>query len=149
VGGVMLTSSRPQIRQTPRAFGTWPAKARILKVSTEDAPTSRLWLGSLIKRGAHSHASAMRTRARLAQPVCGELLISPESAIRHTQVLVLNRRSPARLRLQNIEGLSRPPESTSVAAGKIHQFEGWREWWFGFWQGEREGDLRLAIALNI
>src|ERR1017187_2169453 len=41
------------------------------------------------------------------------------------------------------------PESTSVAAGKIHQFEGWREWWFGFWQGEREGDLRLAIALNI
>jgi hypothetical protein len=25
-------------------------------------------------------------RARVDQPVCGELLISPESAIRHTQV---------------------------------------------------------------
>jgi hypothetical protein len=32
-------------------------------------------------------------------------------------------------------------ESTSVAAGKIHQFEERREWWFGFWQGEREGEL--------
>ena len=40
-------------------------------------------------------------------------------------------------------------ESTSVAAGKIRQVEGWKEWWFGFLQGEREGDLRLAIALNI
>jgi len=27
-------------------------------------------------------------------------------------------------------------ESTSVAAAKIHQFEGWREWWFGFWQAD-------------
>jgi len=40
-------------------------------------------------------------------------------------------------------------ESTSVAAAKTHQFEGWREWWFGFWQGEREGDLPLAIALSF
>src|ERR1017187_10547093 len=30
-------------------------------------------------------------------------------------------------------------ESTSVAAAKTHQFEGWREWWFSFWQGEGEG----------
>src|ERR1039458_1114235 len=30
-------------------------------------------------------------------------------------------------------------ESISVAAGKLHQFEERREWWFGFWQGEREG----------
>jgi len=40
-------------------------------------------------------------------------------------------------------------ESTSVAAVKTHQFEGWREWWFGFRQGEREGDLPLAIALSF
>ena len=39
-------------------------------------------------------------------------------------------------------------ESTSVAAGKLHQFEERREWWFGFWQGEREGELPLAIAWN-
>ena len=37
-------------------------------------------------------------------------------------------------------------ESTSVAAGKIRQFEGWKEWWVGFCEGEREGDLPLAIA---
>jgi len=23
------------------------------------------------------------------------------------------------------------------------------KWWFGFWQGEREGDFPLAIAANI
>src|ERR1035437_6795381 len=32
-------------------------------------------------------------------------------------------------------------ESTSEAGRKMHQFKGWREWCFGFWQGEREGDL--------
>src|ERR1017187_5056601 len=45
---------------------------------------------------------------------------------------------PARSRRYPCQGRT---ESTSVAAGKIHQFEGWREWWFGFWQGEREGEL--------
>lgn len=29
-------------------------------------------------------------------------------------------------------------ESTSVAGAKMHQLEGQRESWFGFWQGERE-----------
>jgi hypothetical protein len=40
-------------------------------------------------------------------------------------------------------------ESTSVAGAKIRQFEGRWESWFGFWQGEREGDLPLAIAAHI
>jgi hypothetical protein len=31
----------------------------------------------------------------------------------------------------------------------MHQFKRRWEWWFGFWQGEREGDLPLAIAANI
>jgi hypothetical protein len=31
-------------------------------------------------------------------------------------------------------------ESTSVAGAKMHQLEGQRESWLGFWQGEREGD---------
>ena len=40
-------------------------------------------------------------------------------------------------------------ESTSVAAGKLHQFEERREWWFGFWQGEREGELPVCGELLI
>jgi hypothetical protein len=31
----------------------------------------------------------------------------------------------------------------------MHQLEGQRESWFGFWQGEREGDHPLAIVANI
>ncbi len=31
----------------------------------------------------------------------------------------------------------------------MHQLEGQRESWFGFRQGEREGDRPLAIAANI
>jgi hypothetical protein len=30
----------------------------------------------------------------------------------------------------------------------MHQLEGQRESWFGFWQGERERDHPLAIAAN-
>ncbi len=40
-------------------------------------------------------------------------------------------------------------ESTSVAAGKIRQFEGWKDWWFGFCQGEHVGYLPHAIALSL
>ncbi len=35
------------------------------------------------------------------------------------------------------------------AGVKMHQLEGQRESWFGFRQGEREGDRPLAIAANI
>ena len=39
-------------------------------------------------------------------------------------------------------------KTTSRAGVKIRQSKGRREWWFGFWQGEREGELPLAIAWN-
>ena len=39
-------------------------------------------------------------------------------------------------------------KTTSRAGAKMHQLEEQREPWFGFWQGEREGDHPLAIAAN-
>ena len=69
---------------------------------------------------------------------------------------------PEEAREQYKKGLSQRIQNDNFArvkaAQKVHQkperkyvsLRGWRrEWWFGCWQGEREGDLPLAIAWNI
>src|ERR1035437_1086642 len=74
-----------------------------------------------------------RTRVSVAQ--------RPPRALGHEPLQLCNRKVRDCSCVWRITDCQGRTESTSEAGRKMHQFKGWREWCFGFWQGEREGDL--------